>query len=96
MDINAIDVGKIIKSNQGTIIDVRSIAEYKSGNVDKSINIPLHQIPERLVEIKNLAQPIIVCCASGNRSGQARNFLIQHEITCYNGGSWLDINQYQQ
>lgn len=96
MDMNAIDVEKIVKSNQGTIIDVRSIAEYKSGNAGKSINIPLQQIPEKLNEIKNLPQPIIVCCASGNRSGQARNFLIQHEITCYNGGSWLDINEYQQ
>jgi rhodanese-related sulfurtransferase len=41
------------------------------GNVVDSINIPLNEIPERVEELKKLNAPLILCCASGNRSGQA-------------------------
>jgi rhodanese-related sulfurtransferase len=63
------------------------------GNVVDSINIPLNEIPER-VELKKLNAPLILCCASGNRSGQAQHFLSELGIECYNGGSWLDVNYY--
>ena len=86
---------KIIKENQGTIIDVRSYNEFMGGHVSGSINIVLNQIPERMEEIKKLKTPLILCCASGNRSGQAQHFLSQHGIECYNGGSWLNVNYYQ-
>jgi rhodanese-related sulfurtransferase len=39
-----------------------------------------------------LNAPLILCCASGNRSGQAQHFLSELGIECYNGGSWLDVN----
>ncbi|MBX9889574.1 MAG: rhodanese-like domain-containing protein [Flavobacteriaceae bacterium] len=86
------DIEKIIKENQGTIVDVRSHGEFMGGNVVASINIALNEIPERIEEIKNLKVPLILCCASGNRSGQAQHFLSQQGIECYNGGSWLDVN----
>ena len=54
-----------------TIIDVRSPEEFKNGNVAGSINIPLNEIQQRIEEIKKLPYPLILCCASGNRSGQA-------------------------
>jgi rhodanese-related sulfurtransferase len=85
------DLAALIQSKQGTVIDVRSYEEFKSGHVAHSINIPLQEIPYKIADIKKLAQPIIVCCASGNRSGQAKNILMQHELICYNGGSWLDV-----
>jgi rhodanese-related sulfurtransferase len=40
-----------------------------------------------------MKKPIVLCCASGNRSGQAAYFLQQQGVEeCYNGGSWLDVN----
>lgn len=75
-----------------TIVDVRSHAEFMGGHVAGSINIPLQEVPERIEEFRNMAQPIILCCASGNRSGQARYFLLGNQITCKNGGSWMDVN----
>lgn len=75
-----------------TIIDVRTPAEFMGGHVAESINIPLQEIPERISEIENMTQPIILCCASGNRSGQATAFLKSKGIDCENGGSWLDVN----
>jgi len=86
---------KIIKENQGTIVDVRTYGEFMGGNVADSINIPLNEIPERMEELKQLKFPLILCCASGNRSGQAHHFLSQNGIECYNGGSWLEVNFYK-
>ncbi len=76
-----------------TIIDVRSTEEYKSGHVENSINIPLQEIKDNLNDIKSFAQPIIFCCASGNRSGQATTLLRGKGIECSNGGSWIDVQQ---
>lgn len=75
-----------------TIVDVRSHIEFMGGNVAGSINIPLQEIQQRLEEIKSLPQPIVLCCASGNRSGQATAFLKSCGIQCENGGSWMDVN----
>lgn len=80
-----------------TIVDVRTPAEFRGGHVEGSINIPLTEIPNRLSEIKNLIQPIVLCCASGGRSGQATTYLKAQGVLCENGGSWLDVNfSYQQ
>lgn len=86
---------KIIKEKLGTIVDVRSHSEFMNGHVTDSINIPSNEIPQRLEELRNLKGPLILCCASGYRSGQAQLFLTEHGIECYNGGSWLDVNYHQ-
>jgi rhodanese-related sulfurtransferase len=52
----------------------------------------LNEIPARIDELKTMKAPLVLCCASGMRSGQAQNFLSQKGIECYNGGSWLDVN----
>jgi rhodanese-related sulfurtransferase len=75
-----------------TIIDVRTPGEFMGGHVAGSINIPLHEIQNRANEIKALSPPIVLCCASGMRSGQATVYLKSLGVDCENGGSWLDIN----
>ena len=75
-----------------TIIDVRSPQEFTGGNVVGSINIPLNEIQSRLSEILGMLQPIILCCASGARSGQAVLILQENGINCFNGGSWFEVN----
>ena len=86
---------QIIKEKKGTIVDVRTTSEFMGGNVEGSINIPLQEIQQRMDELINLKKPLVLCCASGNRSGQATQFLSQQGIECCNGGSWLDVNYYQ-
>jgi len=78
--------------NQTTIIDVRTPDEFRGGNVPGSINIPMQEIERRLSEIKALPQPIVLCCASGNRSGHVMLFLKNHGISCENVGSWVTVN----
>jgi rhodanese-related sulfurtransferase len=86
---------QIIKEKKGTIVDVRTTTEFMGGNVEGSINIPLQEIQQRIDELKNLKEPLVLCCASGNRSGMATQFLSQQGIECCNGGSWLDVNYFQ-
>lgn len=74
------------------IIDVRTPAEFMGGHVAGSINIPLQDVPTKIEDFKKMDGDIVLCCASGNRSGQATAFLRSHGIACENGGSWLDVN----
>jgi phage shock protein E len=86
---------KLIREKQGTIVDVRTTEEFRGGNVKGSINIPLQEIEKRRDELKKLKQPLILCCASGGRSGQATQYLLQQGIVSCNAGSWLDVNFFQ-
>ncbi|MEO9210244.1 MAG: rhodanese-like domain-containing protein [Ginsengibacter sp.] len=74
------------------VIDVRSPMEFMCGNVVGSINIPLQEIPQRIDEIKEMKFPIILCCASGARSGNAAQYLKSCGIECENGGGWMEVN----
>ncbi|MBL7814791.1 MAG: rhodanese-like domain-containing protein [Saprospiraceae bacterium] len=90
------DLANVIKTNNAVVVDVRSRGEYLGGHVVDSINIPLDEIPARWTELKQIEKPIILCCASGNRSGQATRFLLQQGMSnVHNGGSWFDVNFYK-
>ncbi len=89
------NIEKIIREGQGTIVDVRTPGEFMGGNVSGSINVPLQEFQERIDELKSLKQPLVLCCASGGRSQLATHLLTQENIECCNGGSWLDVNAYQ-
>lgn len=89
------NIERIIRENQGTIIDVRTTQEFRGGHVNGAVNIPLQEIANKTNELKSLKQPLVLCCASGGRSAQATQFLSQQGIECYNGGSWLEVNYYQ-
>ena len=80
---------------QIAVVDVRTPMEYSSGHVVGSVNIPLNELPQRMGELKGIDKPIVLCCASGMRSGQATQFLAQSGFAnVTNGGSWTDV-QYQ-
>lgn len=75
--------------NEATIVDVREPYEFQSGRVEGSINIPLGEVPGRVEEFKNMKKPLVLCCASGGRSGQATSYLIQNGVEdIHNGGGW--------
>lgn len=86
------NVQDIILEGKGTVVDVRSRMEFMGGNVADSKNVPLDEINQHIDELKAMPQPLVLVCASGNRSGMAHHFLSAQGIECYNGGSWLDVN----
>lgn len=83
---------EIIKNKQGTIVDVRTPGEFMGGSVSGAVNIPLNEISQRIDELKEMKAPVVFCCASGNRSGQATNYVSGQGVECVNGGSWLEVN----
>ena len=86
------DIKKLITEDNCTILDVRTREEFDYGNVPGSVNIPLDQIISRMDEVKALKRPLVLCCASGARSGSVKGYLEQNDIECVNGGSWMDLN----
>jgi len=89
------NIEKIIQEKRLTIVDVRTPEEFRGGHVAGAVNIPLSEVLSHVEELKALTKPVVLCCASGNRSGQAHRFLQQHGLECYNGGSWLNVNYCQ-
>ena len=89
------NIEEILANAQGTIVDVRTPEEFRSGNAVGSVNIPVQEIVQRIDEVKQLKQPLILCCASGSRSGMVQQYLAQNNIECCNAGSWLDVNFIQ-
>ena len=69
-------------------VDVRSAQEFASGNAPGTINIPLQELGSRLSELSK-ASPVVLCCASGTRSGMAKLLLRKNGYTrVYNIGTW--------
>jgi rhodanese-related sulfurtransferase len=65
---------RLAQGEQLTLIDVREDEEVAEGMIQGAIHIPLGQLPERLSEIPQVDEVILVC-RSGNRSGRALGYL---------------------
>jgi rhodanese-related sulfurtransferase len=77
-----------LKKNGAIFVDVRSAGEFASGNAPGTINIPLQELGNRLGEIPK-SSPVVLCCASGTRSGMAKLLLMKNGYrNVYNIGTW--------
>lgn len=78
-----------VKDPNATFIDIRESYELEiDGKIDRAINIPLTEVPERIEEIKQMQKPIVVFCRGGNRAATAFNFMIESgvdELYCVGG-----------
>lgn len=87
----AVDYASLVKGG-AIILDVRTKAEYSNGHIKGSINIQVDQLANNLHRLPNKEKPIITCCASGMRSGAAKNMLISKGyVTVHNGGGWASL-----
>ncbi len=79
------------------IVDVRETWEYGAGHVPGSVNIPLDELVGRISELK---EPLVLVCASGNRSGMAAQYLTQRagmkKVANLVGGVYLWAARGQQ
>lgn len=88
---NTVDYKELVK-NGAQIVDVRTPAEYSSGSIRNSKNIPLQQLVSEMKKL-DLKKPIITCCASGMRSASAKAILKQNGFEVYNGGGWTALQK---
>jgi phage shock protein E len=80
-----------LKAQGALLLDVRSAGEFASANAPGTVNIPLNELGSRLAEVPKNA-PVVVCCASGSRSGMARMMLKKNGYAdVHNVGSWTKL-----
>jgi phage shock protein E len=82
---------KQLFSDGAQLIDVRTKAEFDSGNIPGSKNIPLQILGTQLNKLDK-SKPIITCCASGMRSATAKGILKSNGFKeVHNGGAWTRL-----
>ena len=59
-----------------TILDVRRADEYAAARIDGAVNIPIHELPQRLAEVPaDVGDELWVHCEGGYRASVAASFL---------------------
>lgn len=62
----------LMNREDAVIVDVRESGEWSTGHIPNARHIALGQFDKRIGELdKFKARPVILCCASGNRSSSA-------------------------
>jgi rhodanese-related sulfurtransferase len=92
----SVDEAAQLREEGAFVLDVREPQEWDAGHIPGATLIPLGEIPDRLDEIPQ-DQTVVVVCRSGNRSGQATQFLRQSGFgltTSMSGGmnQWAAAN----
>jgi rhodanese-related sulfurtransferase len=80
-----------LKAGGAVFVDVRSPAEFSSVNAPGTINIPLPELSSRVDELPK-DRDIVLCCASGSRSGMAKLILKTKGFKkVHNVGTWSNL-----
>jgi len=74
--VGPVEAVQLINRRDAVVIDVRDAAEYGSGHIAGARHIPQGQLQSRLKELEKVkTRPLIVTCATGNRSHAASALL---------------------
>lgn len=80
-----------LRERGAIFVDVRSPAEYSSASAPGTVNYPLQEISEHIKKISK-STPVVLCCASGTRSGIAKMTLKKNGFKeVYNIGTWTNF-----
>lgn len=72
----------LINREDAAVLDVRETNEFANGHIVNAKNVPLAQLKSRAGELaKQKEKPLIVCCATGQRSSGAIAILKQEGFT---------------
>ena len=72
------------------VVDVREPMEWTHGRIDGSVHIPMSELVERVGEIPNENQ-VLVVCKVGARSARVAGYLVQSGYEAFNlDGGLLD------
>jgi rhodanese-related sulfurtransferase len=87
LDISVQDAHELV-SEGALLLDVRTQEEWDEGHVSEAVLIPLSELDDRIDEVPNGGQ-IIVMCNSGNRSLEGRDILLDagfEDVVSMKGG----------
>jgi rhodanese-related sulfurtransferase len=80
--VNTLQATMMINKEDALVLDVREPAEFNAGHILNARNIPLGELDKRAAELaKWKEKPVVVACASGNRSSSALGVLKKHGFT---------------
>ena len=77
------DVDTLPRDGSAVLLDVRTVPEYTQGHAPDFINIPLHELRDRMGEIP-AGKPVYVMCQSALRSYIGCRILTQHGYESFN------------
>lgn len=62
----------LINREDALVVDVRETSEWSAGHIPNARHIALGQLDKHMSELEKFKnRPVIICCASGNRSSSA-------------------------
>ncbi len=74
--VSTLEATQLINRQDALVVDVREQAEYAQSHILNSRLLPLSQIEARMADIEKFKdKPVIVYCATGNRSNSAAAIL---------------------
>lgn len=97
-NLSPAEVTLLMNREDALVLDVRESGEWSSGHIPGARHITLAQLDKRMSEIEKFKdRPIIICCASGNRSSSACGQLKKggfEKVFNLSGGisAWLGAN----
>lgn len=77
------DLDSLPHDGSVTLLDTRTVGEYERGHIPGFINIPLHELRQRIGELPQ-GKPVYINCQSGLRSYVACRMVSQYGFDCYN------------
>ena len=76
-ELSAEEAWKLLMKNPPLLLDVRTKNEYSRGYIKGAVLIPLQELQARARELEQYQnQPILIYCATGNRSTTASKILL--------------------
>ncbi len=76
---------KLRSDSPPVLLDVRTTGENRTGHIQSSLHIPLHELGKRWPELDEYrGREIVVYCASGTRSLNATHLLQKHGFNAVN------------
>ena len=77
------DIDNLPKDSSVTLLDTRTVGEYRRGHIEGFVNIPVDELRERIGEIET-GKPVYVICQSGLRSYISTRILEGYGFEAYN------------
>ncbi len=95
--IGTAEAVRLMNREKGVLIDVCEPAEFAQGHATGARNVPLASLDGHKELPSNKALPVIVSCATGNRSSRAATLLRKagyQNVVTLSGGlrAWRDAN----
>lgn len=80
--VSTLEATMLINQKDAVVIDVREPAEFAQSHILNARNVPFGELEARIKELERYKEkPVIVSCATGNRSGSAAAALRKHGFT---------------